>query len=78
MSWSADLLDLLIASRTLGGGTLEGAASSRQRRSDGVNSEHWEPPDRREPRGTTQPQALGCQRVDLRAEKEIAEGRPRS
>ena len=53
MSWSADFLDLLIASRTLGGGTLEGAASSLHWRSDGVNSEHWEPPDRREARGTT-------------------------
>ena len=72
MSWSADLLGLLIASRTLGGGTLEGTASSGQRRSDGVNSEHGEPPDCSEPRGTTQPQAPRASKGRARAEKKIA------
>jgi hypothetical protein len=69
MSWSADLLDLLIASRTLGGGTLEGRPRAAGK-GDRKGQQRALGPDRREPRGTTQPQVPGASTSRARAEKE--------
>jgi hypothetical protein len=73
MSWSADLLDLLIASRTLGGGTLEGRQRQPARAIGGANSEHWDlTAENREVRPNLR--SLGRQRAELEPRRSIDEG----